>query len=92
MLDFKLDTSYALVFVSAVISLSDSVCYVVDRMEKVEQEQVAKAKKYMQLGILLAERPRSSVDHAQLQEFVTPQSMKRPRVIDRYPSDVSQRS
>ena len=92
LLDFKLDTSHALVFVTSVLPLSDGVCYAVDRMERVEPEHVAKAKQYMKLSISLAEKPRTALDHAQLQEFVTPQSMKRPRTLKYYPSDASQKS
>ena len=93
LLDFKLDTSYALVFVSAVLQQAEGVCYVVDRLEKMDSDQVAKAKQNMKLSISLAERPRSAVDHSQLQEFVTPKSdkqIKRARTLSSYPSDASQ--
>jgi hypothetical protein len=89
LLEYKLDRATAVVFVTAIQKEKDEVTCIVDRMELVStsQDEAQKVEKYMQVMHRMSCSPRQAQDSKRACEFVTPDSMKRARTIEAYPSD-----
>jgi len=89
LLEYKLDRGIAIVFVTAIQKDKDELTCIVDRMELIStsQDEVQKVQKYMEVMHQISCSPRQAQDSKRACEFVTPESMKRARTIQAYPSD-----
>lgn len=89
LLDYKLDSETAVIFVSALKFEGGTWVCVIDRMHKLDRskEEREKAIKCMSTLQAMSMRPREAKDEKRAFEMVTPESMKRARTIHSYPSD-----
>ncbi len=90
LLDFELGHDVALVWMTQVthgVVPEISRTYIVDRVEKVCSIDVSKAVAYMKLMIELSHRPRADVDPARVMGLTSPNVLKQPRSINKWPSD-----
>ena len=94
LLEFKLDSNTALVWISAVDSPSvvkpdiiEPKIYVVDHLEKVPSDMIPAATDYVRSMIRLASAPRSPIDASAVMDNITPDKLKRARYLAAWPSD-----
>ena len=88
LLEYKLDKGVAIVFVTALQKVQGECTCIVDRMELIStQDEVQKVQKYMEAMHHMSCSPRQAQDSKRACEFITPESMKRARTIQAYPSD-----
>jgi len=88
LLEYKLDKGVAIVFVTALQKVQDECTCIVDRMELIPtKDEVQKVQKYMEAMHHMSCSPRQAQDSKRACEFITPESMKRARTIQAYPSD-----
>ena len=89
LLDYTLDRRVAVVRVTAILKEKDAITCVIDHMEPLSSDASEKQKaiRYMQVMQQLSTSPRAMKDLKRAAEFVTPDSMKKARSIQAYPSD-----
>jgi hypothetical protein len=89
LLDYTLDRRVAVVRVTAILKEKDAITCVIDHMEPLSNDASEKQKaiRYTQVMQQLSTSPRAMKDLKRAAEFVTPDSMKKARSIQSYPSD-----
>ena len=89
LLDYTLDRRVAVVRVTAILKEKDAITCVIDHMEPLSSDASEKQKaiRYTQVMQQLSTSPRAMKDLKRAAEFVTPDSMKKARSIQAYPSD-----
>lgn len=87
LLDYSLGTEVAVVYVSGAHARGDGVEFVVDRMQKVVSDDLVRVREAMRLerDMALQEAPVDQKRSAE--ELVTPESAKRCRTIQKYPTE-----
>ena len=87
LLEYNLGLETAAVYVSAVTSSSDTREFVVDRMEKVPSDLVHAVRESMLVESAMALSEPQVDNKRSVEELVTPESTKRCRSIERYPTE-----
>jgi len=88
LLDFTLNKNAALVWVSGVLP-GDPPTYVVHRLELVEPQGYKNAVEFIRASIRVASKTRMPIDAQGVLELISPQHLKRCRVVGRWPSDIA---